>query len=100
MNVINEKSGTKNTRKSAGIKLRCLQIRLYSSVFSDCYGAMSHTARCSEGSQGSGDDAGDDLQNGFPGFLFHFSFLLLPFTFLLFSLFFFLAKQAQGLLFA
>ena len=37
---------------------------------------MSHAARCSEGSQGSGDDAGDDLQNGFPGFLFHFSFLL------------------------
>ena len=58
-------------RKPAGIKLRCLQIRLYSSVFSDYDGAMTHATRGSEGGQSRREDADCNLDDGLPSLFLH-----------------------------
>ncbi len=39
--------------------------------FSECYWAVPHAACGSEGGQGSGEDADDDLQDGLPSFFLH-----------------------------
>ena len=40
-------------------------------LFSECYWAVPHAACGSEGGQGSGEDADDDLQDGLPSFFLH-----------------------------
>ena len=58
-------------RKSATSCGEIADVEWLTSFCSECDGAVAHAARGSEGGQGSGEDADDDLQDGLPSLFLH-----------------------------